>query len=488
MSKLYDQLSSELIDILRGFGKVLTLYDVSGNRTYEHTKARRVFCQPDNMMVTFDEDGENSEIQVSISNTTDLKDIEKLLSTLRSTTTRYNVLFSVKKYGKVLTPVDFAYKDIPVSEAINPNLNTGYSIDGLEDVVTTSSPFYNVSMEVICPFSVDVLSDDGISSWVAEPGDVIDDMGYGVFIISRDGFSAQIADTEASTASEKIEKMIAKSFVAGDCQVPVEGESQDMPVQSHIMVSFEYDGDSKIARDLIQQFDNLELYSNTVSNGIRDMIFIIPDDNFLTIDDYIDEFEVVLASYDKEAEITGMTNAVPQTSEVLDESVEEGDMVATHYGPATVRKVSGDNVRVELQNGKITTVHIDDIEKALTESKVTSKNAIQKVVDSFEPEDFSREYLYEIVGARKKDGKRFPIEYSTLKHDVIAYVVQKAEEITDETVSEHEVEDRLEEVMPYVIDYLQGKHNVEVVEEATVTPEKTIKKNVQKSFRDECSS
>lgn len=110
MSSLFDSLSEELFQVLKGSGKTLTLYGEDGNKTYEPKSARRVFATPDNIMVSVIEAGSDSEVKLYLSQSTDVSEISKLINTLRQITTRYNVLFNVRKYGRELEPKDFAYQ------------------------------------------------------------------------------------------------------------------------------------------------------------------------------------------------------------------------------------------------------------------------------------------------------------------------------------------------------------------------------------------
>lgn len=117
MSSLFDNLSDELFQVLKGSGRILTLYGKDGNRTYEPKNARRVFAEPDKMMISVNEQGSDSEVKVYLSSSTDIREISKLINTLRSITARYNVLLNVRKFGRELRPKDFAYQASAVTEA-----------------------------------------------------------------------------------------------------------------------------------------------------------------------------------------------------------------------------------------------------------------------------------------------------------------------------------------------------------------------------------
>lgn len=115
---MYDQLAEELFQILKGFGKELTLFDSNGGRVYDPPAARRMFAEPDKMLLSVEEDGSNSSVGLFLSDSADMPTFEKLINTLRHLSTRYNVLFNVRKYNKKLSPKDFAYASLPVAECV----------------------------------------------------------------------------------------------------------------------------------------------------------------------------------------------------------------------------------------------------------------------------------------------------------------------------------------------------------------------------------
>jgi len=117
MSSLFDSLSEELFQVLKGSGKTLTLYGSDGNKTYDPGTARRMFATPGNMMVSVVEAGSDSEVKLYLSASADIRAISGLINTIRQITTRYNVMFNVRKYGRELQPKDFAYQTVGVSEA-----------------------------------------------------------------------------------------------------------------------------------------------------------------------------------------------------------------------------------------------------------------------------------------------------------------------------------------------------------------------------------
>lgn len=110
MSVLIQKLAEEIFEILKSYGKTLILYDGSGNVTYTPAQATRIFIQPEKMMLSISNDGDDNEVKLYMSNNTSLIDMMKLINTLRQTCTRLNSMFNVRKYGKELSPKDFAYQ------------------------------------------------------------------------------------------------------------------------------------------------------------------------------------------------------------------------------------------------------------------------------------------------------------------------------------------------------------------------------------------
>lgn len=149
MSRLYDQLADEIFDTLKGYGKILSLFDKDGNRVFAPTNARRVFCQPDKMMISLDENGDDSQVKMYLSQSTDIKDMQSLISTLRNISTRYNVLFNVRKFGKELAPRDFAYQSLPesIAEGLWGTTKTSYQKIGNSKLVIRHSASVDESVK-----------------------------------------------------------------------------------------------------------------------------------------------------------------------------------------------------------------------------------------------------------------------------------------------------------------------------------------------------
>jgi hypothetical protein len=117
LTDLFNSLADEIFQVLKGTGKTLTLYDEKGKKVYNPPDARRFFAEPDKMMLSIDDDGEDSQIRLFLSQGTNIQDQLKLINTLRQLCNRFNVLFNVRLYGRELEPKDFAYQSLPANES-----------------------------------------------------------------------------------------------------------------------------------------------------------------------------------------------------------------------------------------------------------------------------------------------------------------------------------------------------------------------------------
>jgi len=110
---VFDKLAQELFQILKGNGKTLTLFDDEGTQIYKPEDARKFFAEPDNFVISINENGTDSAVAMYLSQSADIaanSDLRNLADTLRNIATRYNVLFNVRKYARELRPKDFAFQ------------------------------------------------------------------------------------------------------------------------------------------------------------------------------------------------------------------------------------------------------------------------------------------------------------------------------------------------------------------------------------------
>ena len=101
-------LALEIFGILRSFDYTVNTFDFDGNRVYEPGEARRFFATPKNITVSISEEGENSGIKLFLSQSTSATEVTGLISTMRTTASKFGVLFNVRKYERELKPKDLS--------------------------------------------------------------------------------------------------------------------------------------------------------------------------------------------------------------------------------------------------------------------------------------------------------------------------------------------------------------------------------------------
>lgn len=87
------------------------MYDDDGNSTSEPENARRMFATPKNLLLSIVDDNDNSTVRLYISKSTRLKrnrKMRRLIQTLRTCASKYNMMFKVRRHSKELKPKDFA--------------------------------------------------------------------------------------------------------------------------------------------------------------------------------------------------------------------------------------------------------------------------------------------------------------------------------------------------------------------------------------------
>lgn len=110
---MFNKLAQEVFQILKGSGKTLTLFNDEGTQIYKPEDARKFFAEPENFVISINENGTDSTIAMYLSKAADIssdKGLVTLIDTLRNVATRHNILFNVRKYAKELKPKDFAYQ------------------------------------------------------------------------------------------------------------------------------------------------------------------------------------------------------------------------------------------------------------------------------------------------------------------------------------------------------------------------------------------
>ena len=86
------------------------MYDDEGNQVYEPEEARRFFADKENLMVAVTDDADNSSIRLLLGASINIRDVLGLDQTLRTTATKFNMMFNVKTFNRDLVTRDFATK------------------------------------------------------------------------------------------------------------------------------------------------------------------------------------------------------------------------------------------------------------------------------------------------------------------------------------------------------------------------------------------
>ncbi len=100
--------AKEIFEILKSCGYIQVMYDIDGNRTDDPGDARRFFVKKENLLVSLSEDEENSCVKLYKGNKSPIGDLLNLIKTLRTTSSKYKLLFHTREYGKEISPKDFS--------------------------------------------------------------------------------------------------------------------------------------------------------------------------------------------------------------------------------------------------------------------------------------------------------------------------------------------------------------------------------------------
>ncbi|NJO62831.1 MAG: hypothetical protein HC836_32790 [Richelia sp. RM2_1_2] len=118
-----ERVADAVFQTLKGFGFQLKIYDSEGNAALDPSAGRRFFATPGNIMVSLVESP--ASVNLYLSDVTDVTSVGKLMEQLKSVVTQNNYQFNVRKYGKKITPKDFAF----VGESDIRGNNMEYKVD-----------------------------------------------------------------------------------------------------------------------------------------------------------------------------------------------------------------------------------------------------------------------------------------------------------------------------------------------------------------------
>lgn len=133
--------AKEAFEILRGYDYELLLFNDERNQVFEPEEARRFFAQPENLLVSIHEKGEDSGVHVNLSKSTEIGSVMGLLDALRAMTTKYKGVFHVRKHDRDLSPKDFSTES-SMQEGQKNNNSEVYTMKLVEGMYGTSRSSY----------------------------------------------------------------------------------------------------------------------------------------------------------------------------------------------------------------------------------------------------------------------------------------------------------------------------------------------------------
>jgi hypothetical protein len=141
--------SKEIFQVLLRFDYKVKLYDADGMTVVEPSKARRMFAQSPNLMVSLSDADDDSSIKLLFGKSTHANDIDGLMQALRTTATKYNLTFEPKQFGKEIDAKDYqnimsvseSKRDMHVCEGMYGTTRSSYlALDNAKLIVRHNAP------------------------------------------------------------------------------------------------------------------------------------------------------------------------------------------------------------------------------------------------------------------------------------------------------------------------------------------------------------
>jgi hypothetical protein len=129
--------AAEFFSILRSFNYTAMLYDEQSNSVNKPESARRMFCKADNLLLSLIDDGENSEVRLLISKSTNIAHIMGLITAIRVAADKYSLLFHVRQFGR-----DISLKDLVSNDAVSETAKGHEEMNLLEGMYGTTRSSY----------------------------------------------------------------------------------------------------------------------------------------------------------------------------------------------------------------------------------------------------------------------------------------------------------------------------------------------------------
>lgn len=132
MAILFSKVADQTFKRLQAYNYSVDMYDISGNRVYDPEDARMFFCEPDNIMIYINDNPGDEVLQVNVSSSVNMEEIEDFLIDLRRLTDHHALKFDTQSYNKELTPKDFKAFTVESEEFINSNKGSRINKKGLK--------------------------------------------------------------------------------------------------------------------------------------------------------------------------------------------------------------------------------------------------------------------------------------------------------------------------------------------------------------------
>jgi len=122
-----EHVAEQLFKTIKGFGHKVVLFTDGGKKTVDPTEARRFYATDIQMMVNLVVDETTNEIVVNLSKDTDIKNVKEMLSAIRNIANRYIMEYTVKTFGKAITPRDFSHMAKNTVSETHDHIGEGFS-------------------------------------------------------------------------------------------------------------------------------------------------------------------------------------------------------------------------------------------------------------------------------------------------------------------------------------------------------------------------
>ena len=104
----FSKAAEEVFQILRSFDYTVEMFDSDNKNVVEPEDARRFFVTPKNMLISIIDDDDDSRINLFYGKSVHASDITNLITSLRTTATKYAIRFTAQQYGQEIEPKDLA--------------------------------------------------------------------------------------------------------------------------------------------------------------------------------------------------------------------------------------------------------------------------------------------------------------------------------------------------------------------------------------------